>query len=151
MVVYRYIWKYTWKLETCQHVERSTQGKVATAARSEQLLPYVGNYVPACEDVAIEAQPKCCAPQLPRQFGEGEHIVFAGDIVLKTLGLFLQQSTKDAESGGVSRQVPAVYRLVSVVNPERVRRRSHATHYVVSHITRIAPTATCSLDRKSVV
>ena len=52
MVIYRYIWKYTWKLEICQHVEDSTQGK-------------------------------------------------------------------DAESGGVSRHVPAVPRLVSVVNPER--------------------------------
>jgi len=37
---------------------------------------------------------KCCAPQLPRQFGEGEHGVFAGGIVLKTLTLFLKQSTK---------------------------------------------------------
>src|SRR6266851_2389695 len=52
MVVYRYIWQYTWKLETCQHVELSTQGKVATGARSEQFLPHVGNYVPACEDIA---------------------------------------------------------------------------------------------------
>ena len=34
MVVYRYIWKHIWKLETCQHVECSTQGKVATAACS---------------------------------------------------------------------------------------------------------------------
>jgi hypothetical protein len=31
---------------------------------------------------------------LPRQFGEGEHVVFAGGIVPKTLALFLQQSTK---------------------------------------------------------
>jgi hypothetical protein len=31
---------------------------------------------------------------LPRQFGEGKHVVFAGDIVPKTLALFLQQSTK---------------------------------------------------------
>ena len=38
--------------------------------------------------------PKCCAPQLPRQFGEGEHVVFAGGIVSKTLALFLKQSTK---------------------------------------------------------
>jgi len=37
---------------------------------------------------------KCCAPQLPRQFGEGEHVVFAGGIVPKTLALFLKQSTK---------------------------------------------------------
>jgi len=27
------------------------------------------------------------------QFGEGEHVVFAGDIVPKTLALFLKQST----------------------------------------------------------
>ncbi len=52
MVVCRYIWKYTWKLETCQHVENSTQGKVATAARSEQLLPHVGNDVPGCAGIA---------------------------------------------------------------------------------------------------
>src|SRR5215471_3918805 len=58
MVVYRYIWKYTWKLDTRQHIENSTQGKVATAARSEHLLTHVGNYVPACEGVAIEAQPE---------------------------------------------------------------------------------------------
>jgi hypothetical protein len=37
---------------------------------------------------------KCCAPQLPRQFGEGDHGVFAGGIVPKTLTLFLKQSTK---------------------------------------------------------
>jgi len=61
MVIYRYIWNYIWKLETCQHVESSTPGKVATAARSEQLLPHVGNYVPACEGIAIEAQPKDAA------------------------------------------------------------------------------------------
>jgi len=53
----------------------------------------------SCLPVAIlgdigRAPPKCCAPQLPRQFGEGEHVVFAGDIVPKTLELFLQQSTK---------------------------------------------------------
>ena len=29
----------------------------------------------------------------PRQFGEGGHAVFAGDIVPKTLELFLKQST----------------------------------------------------------
>ena len=28
------------------------------------------------------------------QFGEGEHVVFAGDSVPKTLALFLKQSTK---------------------------------------------------------
>src|SRR5215471_20733413 len=44
------------------------------------------------------AQPKCCAPQLPRQFGEVELVVFARDVVSKTLTLFLQQSTK-AEVG----------------------------------------------------
>ena len=43
--------------------------------------------------------PKCCAPVLrtasyPCQFGEGEHVVFAGNIVPKTLALFLQRSTK---------------------------------------------------------
>jgi hypothetical protein len=37
---------------------------------------------------------KCCAPQLPRQFGEGESVVFAGDMVSKTLTLFLKRSTK---------------------------------------------------------
>ncbi len=42
---------------------------------------------------------KCCAPVLrtasyPRQFGEGEDDVFAGDIVPKTLELCLKQSTK---------------------------------------------------------
>jgi hypothetical protein len=31
---------------------------------------------------------------LPRQLGEGKHVVFAGDIVPKTLALFLKQSTK---------------------------------------------------------
>jgi hypothetical protein len=31
---------------------------------------------------------------LPRQFGAGEHGVFTGGIVAKTLALFLQQSTK---------------------------------------------------------
>src|SRR5712691_11854370 len=36
MVVCRYIWRYIWKLAACQHVKSSTQGKVATAARSEQ-------------------------------------------------------------------------------------------------------------------
>jgi len=41
---------------------------------------------------------KCCAPVLrtasyPRQFGEGEHGVFAGDIVPKTLTLLLKRST----------------------------------------------------------
>jgi hypothetical protein len=45
--------------------------------------------------------PQCCAPQLPRQFGEGEHIVFAGDTVPKTLALFLQQSTKPQYFMGV--------------------------------------------------
>ena len=29
----------------------------------------------------------------PRQFGEGEQVVFAGDIVPKTLALFLKQNT----------------------------------------------------------
>jgi len=52
MVVCRYIWKYTWKLETCQHVENSTQGKVATAARSKQLLPHAGNCVSGCKGIA---------------------------------------------------------------------------------------------------
>src|SRR5437867_2267452 len=52
MVVYRYIWKHIWKLGTCQHIENATQGKVATAARSEQLLSYVGHYVPGCEGIA---------------------------------------------------------------------------------------------------
>src|SRR5688572_7423250 len=33
---------------------------------------------------------KCCAPQLPCQFGEGEHGVFASDRVLKTLTLLLK-------------------------------------------------------------
>jgi hypothetical protein len=37
---------------------------------------------------------KCCAPQLPRQFGEGEHVVFAGNIIPKTLALCLKRSTK---------------------------------------------------------
>jgi len=35
---------------------------------------------------------------LPRQFGEVEPVVFARDVVSKTLALFLQQSTK-AEVG----------------------------------------------------
>ena len=52
MVIYRYIWKYTWKLEICQHVEDSTQGKVATAARREQLLPHAGNCVSGCKGIA---------------------------------------------------------------------------------------------------
>ena len=37
---------------------------------------------------------KCCAPQLPRQFGEGESVVFASDMVPKTRTLLLQWSTK---------------------------------------------------------
>ena len=37
---------------------------------------------------------KCCALQLPRQFGEGEHVVFAGNMVPKTLASFLKRSTK---------------------------------------------------------
>ena len=42
---------------------------------------------------------KCCAPVLrtanyPRQFGEGEYVVFAGGIVPETLTLFLKRSTK---------------------------------------------------------
>ena len=47
-----------------------------------------------CPAVLPWGYTKCYAPQLPRQFGEGEHIVFAGDIVPKTLELFLKQSTK---------------------------------------------------------
>jgi len=38
---------------------------------------------------------KCCAPQIPRQFGAGKHVVFTGDIVPKTLTLFLKRSTKE--------------------------------------------------------
>src|SRR5215470_13794090 len=45
------------------------------------------------------AQPKCCAPQLPRQFGEVELVVFACDIVLETLVLFLKRSTKEMGYG----------------------------------------------------
>src|SRR5712691_1161839 len=52
MVVCCYIWRYIWKLATCQHVKSSTQGKVATAARSKQLLPHVGNDVPGCAGIA---------------------------------------------------------------------------------------------------
>ena len=37
---------------------------------------------------------KCCAPHIPRQLGAGEHVVFTGAIVPKTLTLFLQRSTK---------------------------------------------------------
>ena len=40
------------------------------------------------------ATPKCCAPQLPRQFGEGESVVFTSDMVPKTRTLFLKQSPK---------------------------------------------------------
>ena len=48
-----------------------------------------------------DGEAKCCAPVLrtasyPRQFGEGEHVVFAGDIVPKTAALFLKQSTKQS-------------------------------------------------------
>src|SRR5262252_7864733 len=39
--------------------------------------------------------PKCCAPQLPRQFGEVEPVVCARDIVPKTLALCLKRSTKE--------------------------------------------------------
>src|SRR5215510_14126874 len=39
---------------------------------------------------------KCCAPPLPRQFGEVEPVVFARDIVPKTLVLFLKRSSKKA-------------------------------------------------------
>ena len=45
------------------------------------------------------AAPECCAPQLPRQFGEGEHGVFACDIVPKTLELFLKRSPEDGPMG----------------------------------------------------
>src|SRR5262245_12025300 len=48
------------------------------------------------------AFPKCCALQLPRQFGEVEPVVFARDIVPKTLALFLKRSTKE-ELGHVHR------------------------------------------------
>jgi hypothetical protein len=41
---------------------------------------------------------QCCAPQLPRQFGEGESVVFAGDMVSKTLTLCLKRSTKAGQS-----------------------------------------------------
>ena len=33
MVVYRYIWQYAWKRETCQQSASATEGKVLTAAR----------------------------------------------------------------------------------------------------------------------
>jgi hypothetical protein len=41
------------------------------------------------------------------QFGEGEHGVFAGDIVPKTLTLFLKQSTKHFVLPGSFRKSPA--------------------------------------------
>src|SRR5262245_3640366 len=56
---------------------------------------------------------KCCAPVLrtasclvsmagpiavrSTQFGEGEHVIFAGDIAPETLALFLKQSSKGGE------------------------------------------------------
>ena len=48
---------------------------------------------------------KCCARQLPRQFGEGEHGVFAGDVVPKTMALFLKRSAKAISS----KEVPRLY------------------------------------------
>jgi len=65
--------------------------------------------------------PKCCAPVLrtasyPRQFGEGEHGVLAGDIVPKTRTSFLKRSTKQ-----VMPVVPWAART-SRVECERVER-----------------------------
>jgi hypothetical protein len=42
---------------------------------------------------ALVLRPGAAHGELPRQFGEGGHVVFAGDIVPKTLALFLKQST----------------------------------------------------------
>jgi len=39
---------------------------------------------------ALQPLSKCCAPQLPRQVGEVKPVVFACDIVPKTLTLFLK-------------------------------------------------------------
>ena len=62
------------------------------------------------------ALPKCCAPQLPRQFGEGEHGVFAGDTVPKTLALWLKQSTKGvAEHLKVKRGLDLVLACLGVL------------------------------------
>jgi hypothetical protein len=44
-------------METCQHAESATQGKVATVAHSEQLLPYVGNCVSGCEKLFSKPLP----------------------------------------------------------------------------------------------
>src|SRR5215467_9973109 len=52
--------------------------------------------------MASHAVSKCCAPQSPRQFGEVEPAVFARDIVLKTLALFLKRSTKVPAVGYVA-------------------------------------------------
>jgi hypothetical protein len=49
--------------------------------------------------VLLGRLPKCCAPQLPRQFGAGKQVVFADDIASKTLTLFLKRSTKAAPQG----------------------------------------------------
>src|SRR5215813_9361084 len=48
--------------------------------------------------LACRRRPKCGAPPSPRQFGEGEPVVFARDIVPKTLALFLKRSTKSLPS-----------------------------------------------------
>jgi hypothetical protein len=58
--------------------------------------------------------PKCCAPQLPRQFGEGEPIVFACDIVPKTPVLFLKRSTKGLRRRG---SLLLLFSLVCVAFP----------------------------------
>ena len=47
-----------------------------------------------CFDERNRQEAKCCAPQLPRQFGEGESVVFTSDMVPKTRTLFLKRSTK---------------------------------------------------------
>ena len=79
---------------------------------------------------------KYCAPVLrtasyPRQFGEGEHIVFAGDMVPEILALFLQQSTQAKESVMTSVSTPTVVidtladllEQLGGMHPNRVRFR----------------------------
>ncbi len=56
-------------------------------ARSRSLAPRAPSGMFFCRNCLSAAPRKC-------QFGEGEHAVFAGDTVPKTLALFLKQSTK---------------------------------------------------------
>src|SRR5262249_34978737 len=77
------------------HLPQST-GRTSTcrhARRHQHARKHPQNVGPPSEPDA-----KCCAPQLPRQFGEGEHVVFAYAIVSQTLERFLKRSAQSAAS-----------------------------------------------------